>query len=328
MGSPLYAGLLRDLAAEYLSRRSLRQLLSGITDRPVHDALPLRLLGAIHRLTLTGQAPLLANHYPSTGGQPTSSLLDDFLRTIDDNQDHVRQCLYLNVQTNEVGRSVVPLVLLHWLCDQGISECDYYELGASAGLNMLCDRYCARSGDAVFGEPRSPVQFTGSWCTATPAVGSRVVRIVNRRGVDTFPRDVHSDDDMIALESFIWPDQTERLLRFRNAVQLARTNPPAVDTGSADTWLAEHLQSRARATVVFHSIVWQYLGATVQDSLRDTLNDVGANATEDHPLIWARMEPAGSVADVRATIWSNGSRREHVLATVGYHGQNLTWSAT
>ena len=293
----------------------------------MHDALPLRLLGATHALALTGQAPLLAHHYPSMGGQPGASLLSDFLQTINDNTEHVRERLHHNVQTNEVGRSVVPLVLLHWLCDQGISECDYYELGASAGLNMLCDRYCARRGDVVFGEPRSPVQFTETWCTTTPVVGPRAARIITRRGVDTFPLDVRSDENMTTLESFIWPDQMERLSRFRNAVQLARTNPPPVDTGSADGWLAEHLQHRGRATVVFHSIVWQYLGPAVQASLRDALTAVGTQHTRVHPLVWARMEPAGSVADVRATIWHNGSEREHLLATVGYHGQDLNWLA-
>jgi hypothetical protein len=128
------------------------------------------------------------------------------------------------------------------------------------------------------------------------------------------------------LVSFVWPDQAERHERLAAALAVATDHPPLVDTGSADTWVVSRLsRERPHATVVFHSIVWQYLGRTVQDGMRRALEEAGAATTADPPLVWVRMEPAGPVADVRATVWTGGIRTDHVLAEIGYHGQHMRW---
>jgi hypothetical protein len=108
---------------------------------------------------------------------------------------------------------------------------------------------------------------------------------------------------------------------------VAKGNKPQIDTGSADTWIAKQLAApRERATMVFHSIVWQYLGEDVQRRFKQHLVEAGNAATKKSPLIWARMEPAGKVADVRATVWSGTKTpKEYWLAEVGYHGQQMRW---
>jgi hypothetical protein len=72
--------------------------------------------------------------------------------------------------------------------------------------------------------------------------------------------------------------------------------------------------------------MWQYLGKDVQQQFKDSMMQFGESATKKAPLIWARMEPSGPVADVRVTVW-NGKKKpsEFRLAEVGYHGQNFTW---
>lgn len=322
----MYASLLDDIAREYVDNPSLRALLGGVTSQPIHDALPLRFLGTIHRLVLEGAAPHLAQHYPSAGGRPSAGLFVDLMKTVDLFSPEIRQGLFEQVQTNEVARSVVPLVLLHWLNDIGISECDYFEIGASAGLNMICDRYCARAGSHVFGQIGSSVDLGDNWATSDIAVGTTPCVIRSRRGVDIAPRDVTDTHDMIVLESFLWPDQIARIERFRTSVALARVTPPEIDSESADVWV-ERITShhRERASVFFHSIVWQYLGTDVQRRLRNTFDHVGRTQTESAPLVWARMEPAGGVADLQVTVWKEAVRSEYRLATVGYHGQNFTW---
>lgn len=322
----MYASILDDLAHEYVHNSSLRGLLADVTPHPIHDALPLRFLGAIHRLVLTGAAPRLAEHYPSAGGTPSSGLFRELMRTVDSFSAEIRQALFEQVQTNEVARSVVPLVLLHWLNDIGISECDYFEIGASAGLNMLCDHYCARAGSRVFGQVGSSVDLGDNWATTEIPVGSTSCVIHSRRGVDIAPRDVTNSRDMVALESFLWPDQIARIERFRSAVALARVVRPQIDAESAESWVGHIAASHSeRASIFFHSIVWQYLGSDVQHQLRDTLERMGRTQTHRAPLVWARMEPAGPVADLQVTVWKDSVRTDHRLATVGYHGQNFTW---
>lgn len=159
-----------------------------------------------------------------------------------------------------------------------------------------------------------------------PAVPRTAARVVERRGVDPFPIDVADASQCLRLVSFVWPDQDERMRRLRAALDIAASHPPVVDEGSADTWLGTRLtRERARATVVFHSIVWQYLGRSVQDGVRRVLEEAGAATGGGTPLVWIRMEPAGAVADVRATVWQDGSRSDHLLAEIGYHGQQMRW---
>jgi hypothetical protein len=77
-------------------------------DEPFATALPLRFRGAIHWLALAGRAPDLARHYPSAGGTPGPTVVDDFLATVARLQDEIESRIHLAVQTNEVGRSGGP----------------------------------------------------------------------------------------------------------------------------------------------------------------------------------------------------------------------------
>lgn len=328
LGSRMYAHLFRELADDYRWGGRTYALLAGRSERPIHDAIPLRLAGAIHRVVLRGRDERLARHYPSVGGSPGEDFPADFIAYMREHPDEVEQGLASQVQTNEVGRSVVPMVLSHWLTWFGVQEFDHLEVGASAGLNLNFDRYYAGVRTLRMGDHDSALRFNGEWFAGMPPVPRDGARVVRRRGVDPHPIDVTQPDEELRLLSFVWPDQRERFDRIRAAVDIARKNPPTVDTGSADSWVTAQLSHRhQRATVVFHSIVWQYLGTTVQRALRGALHEAGSRATPQAPLVWARMEPAGPVAHVTATVWMGGQPNEHLLAEIGYHGQNMRWLA-
>src|SRR6266446_6503889 len=88
LGSPLYAALLERARADLGAGGVVARVLDGWTGKPVHDALPLRLLGAAHRIVLDGRAPRLAAHFPSAGGSPQWPAVWDALReTLEANFD-------------------------------------------------------------------------------------------------------------------------------------------------------------------------------------------------------------------------------------------------
>ena len=328
LGSTLYADLIEGLSADYVAGGITRTLLPGASERPVHDAVPLRLLGALHRLALTGVAPGAARHFPTTGGTPGDSMVSDCLAVLTTHSAYVTTALAQQVQTNEVARSIVPLVLGRWLASIGVDTYAHLEVGASAGLNLNFARYGADDGAVRMGDPASAVLFGPEWFEGPPALpaASAVPFVVH--GADPHPVDIATDEGRTRLLSFIWPDQTERFERARAALAIAAEHPPVVTRASADTWLARELPGlRTSATVVFHSIVWQYLGAAVQDAMRAVLDSEGSRRTTGAPLVWARMEPAGAVADVRATVWRGGAPEEHTLAEIGFHGRGLRWRA-
>ena len=101
--------------------------------------------------------------------------------------------------------------------------------------------------------------------------------------------------------------------------------PVRVDAAEATTWLAPRLASAhpGVATVVFHSVVRQYLGDAEATRLESLLVDAGARASASAPLAWLRMEPGQSAMDVRLTTWPGGSER--LVATAGAHGPPVRW---
>ena len=68
LGSPFYAALLNRITADVEAGGTTWNILAPHSARSFEDAVALRFLGAVHRLVLEGQAPSLAGHYPSVGG--------------------------------------------------------------------------------------------------------------------------------------------------------------------------------------------------------------------------------------------------------------------
>jgi hypothetical protein len=117
----------------------------------------------------------------------------------------------------------------------------------------------------------------------------------------------------------------ERRTRLDAALAIAARAPATVDAADLGEWLETRLAVSApgHATVVYHSIVWQYVDGASRDRMRAALREAGHHASDDAPLAWLRLEPAGRVADLRLTWWPGGA--EEVLATSGYHGTPVNW---
>lgn len=337
-GSDLYGTLLHGLAADHRAGGITAQLLDGVTDRPLHDAVPLRFLAAGHRLALAGAAPELAAVYPSCGGEWSGQdVTEVFLAVVGAHRDEFQRGLHRPVQTNEVGRAVVLTAGFSTIASRHHAALRTLEIGASAGLLSRWPSYHYDTGESSSGDPASPVRFGPDWFAEgrLPPLRSDLAA-VERAACDISPIDATTDDGRLTMLSFLWPDQLDRFERLRAALAVAAADPITVDGADAGAWLAERLAPRPSstepvATVVFHSIVWQYLPAATKDAIRDELAAAGARAIHDQPLCWLRMEPANTEhADLRLTTWNGGSVDgfDEVLAHVGYHGANVAWLAS
>jgi hypothetical protein len=146
------------------------------------------------------------------------------------------------------------------------------------------------------------------------------VEIAERKGGDAAPIDPTDREGRIDLLAYVWPDQTDRIERMRAAVEIASEQRVGVERASAAGWVQRMLRDGAPhlATVLFHSIVEQYLSEEELASFHRTVREAGGRATQDAPLAWLRMEPDGDRAAVRLTVWPGGEDR--LLARAGYHG--------
>jgi hypothetical protein len=201
------------------------------------------------------------------------------------------------------------------------------ELGASAGLNQLWNRcrydYGAAGG---WGDPASPLALDAAW-TGPPPPLDAPLRVAATAACDRKPIDLADPAQRRRLRAYLWPDQTERLARFDAAVAMALAAGVAVEAADAADWARARAAPRAGlATVVFHSIFWQYLPAATQGELRAAVAAHGAAATADAPLAWLRMEPAAGAplpVELRLTLWPGGEDRR--LAVVQAHGATVSW---
>jgi hypothetical protein len=329
LGSALYARLLDGIAADVAAGGICAAVLGPHAGDSLNSALPLRFLGAVHRLVLDGRAPALAAHYPSVGGTPGPGLVDDFLAAVADLRPEVEARLPLGVQTNEVGRSAALVGGYAEVARRSGLPLRVLEVGASAGLNLRWDHYWYDTGASTLGDPDSPVRFTDAWARggAGPpdlAVAGGVT-VAEREGCDRHPLDPATEEGRRTLRSYLWPDQVDRRARLDAALTVAARVPAAVAVADVRDWLFDRLAAPAegRATVVVHSSVWQYVAPESRDRMRAALRRRGAASTPDAPLAWLRLEAAGAVADLRLTWWPGGD--EQVLGTAGYHGTPVVW---
>lgn len=327
-GSALYARLLDGVIADVEQRGVCDSILRPHENDPFGSALPLRFLGAVHRLVLEGRAPELAAHFPTAGGAPHGDPVPALLETIDALRDEISARIDRGVQTNEVGRAAPLTAMFVEIARRTKLPLRVFEIGTSAGLNLRFDHFFYDTGQTSIGDPASPLRFTDVWEGARPDLGV-ALDVAERRGCDRNPIDPTTDDGRLTLLSFVWPDQLDRVEHLEAAIAIARQVPAAVDHADAGEWVEQRLAEPVAdtATVVFHSIVLQYLPTETRHRVRDALRAAGERATPDASIHWARMEPAGDRADLRLTSWTGApdDGDDEVLGECGYHGRPVWW---
>jgi hypothetical protein len=324
LGSPLYARLLEASAADVLEGGPSWTVLEGRDMDDAGSALALRFMGAIHRLVLQGRAPALAAYYPSAGGRSGAGAERTFLETVEELRDQIRPLLDRPVQTNEVGRAAGLIGGFLTVAERSGLPLRILEVGASAGLLLLWDHFRYEARGTTWGPADSPVRLC-DFNSEFPLPFDQPARVTQRAGCDTQPVDPTSDEGRLTLLSYVWPDQTGRIRNLRAALEIAARVPAEVERANAADWLERELAEKTpgQATIVYHSIVLQYLSDEDFERVGRAITSAGRAANADAPVAWLRMEPGGEQAQVRLTLWPEG--RERSVASCSYHGAAVRW---
>jgi hypothetical protein len=332
VGSPMYGELERRIADDVETGGPAWDLLADRASAPTGDALLLRLLGGVHRMVLAGHAPELAAHYPSVGGDGDPAAAWPHLRALLERRPaELLDALTRPPQTNEVGRSAALVPGFLTVARRTGLPLRLLELGASAGLNLRADRYWYEQDGQGWGDPESGVRFVDFWTDRPPPLDVDAA-IASRAGCDRDPIDAADPDEALTLLSYVWPDQAERLRVIRAALDIAARTPVDIARAPIEEWLPQRLE-RARpgvATVVYHSVVWQYLPDPTRELVLGTIDEAGGRASEDAPLAYLRLEPSPETyfpAQLRLTTWpgSDTARGGTLLATCGFHLGPVAW---
>lgn len=291
-GSPFYATLLAGCIADIEADGPVADVVQDVDDSNVPPLLPLRFLGGVHRLVLERQAPRLALHYASVGGDgDASTCWPAFRACVEQNVDRLRDDLQSAPQTNDVGRSALLIGALHHLSARYGLPVRLFEIGSSAGLNLLADSFAVtdRDGRLLAGPRDAAVVLRDAWRGELPPSGE--IQIVERTGCDLAPVDVATVQGRTRLTSFVWPDDRGRLERLRSALSVATTTPVEVQQRDAVEFVEALRLQPATVTVLWHSVVTMYMDRPTKAALRLAIGRLHASATDESVFAHVWFEP-------------------------------------
>ena len=316
----LYEVLLDHFADDLEAGGITADICQDWTEAAREEVVHLRLLAALFRVVLRGDAPQLVRYYPCLGGDSRpDGCWPDVADVVAARATAIRAALTVTPQTNEVGRSAPLLIaLFEAVRRRGICRVRLLEPGASAGLNLNVDRYLFTGPGWSAGPPGSRLRID----TLADGVRPEPMTIVERRGCDLSPVDPASGDGALRLRSYVWPWQLDRHARLVAALAIVRERPVAVDRASAADWLTLQLAAPAAPgtlTVVWHSITRQYWPAAETARVAEIIDA----ARSRMPLAHVSMEDAPTRSGQESRIpfdWPQLRLDGELVARCHYHG--------
>jgi hypothetical protein len=329
--SPLYERIAGSVARD-------PEILELVRGTPPECHLPLSLLAAVHCLLLDGLDHPLADVYAGRSRADPAPLFADVCRRCPD--EVVELMVARPVQTNECGRSALIGPALTWLSERGFGPLAWADVGASAGLNLLCDRFRLDYGSrGITGPPESPVMVQCTVQGGDPPIAPALPKLVARAGIDRSTFDLSEPAHVRWLLACVWPD-TGRLDRTRAAVELAQLDPPTVREGDANGLLPEVLDALPSDAVRVVSTTWSFSYFSLEQ--RTVFEELLSEASRRGPIAWlcadgrdvfprlaeqatSNAEPADQLLGFE--LIADGERESVLLARVQPHGSWLEWCA-
>lgn len=268
---------------------------------PAEQRRPSLLLAAVNLLLASHPDAALAAYYPTHGGLRSADpqLFPAFSAFCAEHRDALVQLLRDGAtQTNEVRRCVALRAGLAHVQRRWPGPLALAEAGASAGLNLLFDRYRYRlGGEEPARATASPVvidcELRGS-ASAGQVLGA-IPEVTSRLGIDSQPVNLADPAARAWLEAFIWPECTDDLATLRAAVEVARIAPaPAVVRADATTDTARLLSGLPgdEPVVVFTASLLSYLTPGGRAAFADQLRVAACR----RPVAWVFAEAPGLAA--------------------------------
>ncbi|TCW41572.1 hypothetical protein EDC32_1011238 [Laceyella sacchari] len=231
-------------------------------------------LGAVHFLLLQGKEHPLAQYYPSVVAEPKDpsqafAHFRDFCFTFKD--EIITILKEKRVQTNEVRRCAYlypSFCMIHHLTEKPLS---LIEIGASAGLQLLWDKYAYSYGDVqTYGDASSPVLIsTEIRGENRPFLLPTSPPVATRCGVDLHVSELTDSENVLWMRALIWPEHTDRVQLFEKAAEHFLNESVELIEGDGVALLPELASKIPEETVIciFHTHVANQLSESDKQKL-------------------------------------------------------------
>jgi hypothetical protein len=276
------------------------QILDWLAAMPEPKHQPNLLLGAVRFLYGTPEDP------------------DEFISLVHERWEHIAAVITVrSTQTNEPARCATLLPVL-----AGLSQpLALLEVGASAGLCLLVDRYAyAYDGTVIEPTVRSAATPPRFHCHASPRtpLPARNIEVAWRAGLDRRPLELANDEDIRWLEALVWPGEEYRIPRLRAAIEVARADPPRLVVGDL-RWDLRGLAAEAppdATLVVYHTAVLAYVRKPEERmAFAQSVADIGG--------VWLANEGIESIPGAPSQPFGEPAREDAFLLCVD--GKPVAW---
>ena len=311
--------LLDNPATEFARR------IAGWQGAPLADALPLRAAGGLHALHLSGIADELAPIYADAEDINDAAIVAGAVRR---HEAALLPWLDGPPQTNEAGRSSNFIAAMLWLAGRGLPPLfDCLEIGSSAGINLMIDRYHYDLAGVHIGPRPGAMAFAPEWRGDHPP--QHDIGFAGLKGCDVAPVDLTDPAQALRLKAYIWPEHHIRFARMEAAIAAATAEPPQLIRANAADFIETELarpQADGTTRVLMHSIVWQYVPADQQARVTAAIEAAGARATAEKPLAWIALEANRTVHHHELVVryWPGGAA-PRMLGRSHAHGAWVEW---
>jgi hypothetical protein len=295
---------------------------------------PVLLLACVHAMLLADGDGALARFYPNLTEQPDAAdPMPAFRAFCRARGEELAELLATrSTQTNEIGRCALLLPVLGLLAAE-VGALAHLDVGASAGLNLLFDRYEYRYDPGGHVGGPSTVRLECGTRGAVPIPPS-MPGVAQRCGLDRSPVDVHDPAQRRWLEACVWPDQIDRFERLRAALELAATSDIDVRRGDAVTDTTAIAASLDAHPVITNTWVLNYLSSDERRDYVGALDELGAQRDLswiflEMPLLVPELpvrDPGQSDSVLVLVRWRAGRRTVDHLGIAHPHGYWLHWS--
>jgi hypothetical protein len=322
--SPLYAQLCIDIASD-------SEILELAAYARKGQPVPNLLLGAVHFLLLQGIQHPLADFYPSLSGTKPLKKDDPYPYFRSFCLEYYEQIQHIIatqlVQTNEVRRSACLMPTFELVSRRSQRRpLSLLEIGASAGLNLLWDRYGYDYGeDLRYGDLDSPVQLTCQLRgNLRPPLPDTFPTVTFRIGLDINPIDVRDPAQTLWLQALIWPEHKRRADLLAAALSVAQQRPPELLAGDALDILLNVLPDVPQDNIlcIYHSFVINQFSPEARERL-DTLLMQEAQKRDLYVVSIAWLNEQLPVLGLQS--FEDGIKTEQKLANCSGHARWMEW---
>jgi hypothetical protein len=328
--SPMYERIAEAVAGD-------REVLEMFREAPPAAHLPPAPLGAVRYLLLDGLEHPLGDVYTGRSDADPGPLFLDLCGA--ERANLLALLRTRRVQTNDCGRSAIIGPALTWIARHLPGPYCLVDVGASAGINLLCDRYRLDYGRyGASGPADSAVRIRCEVTGGNPPITDRLPELVQRVGIDLSPIDLSNPADARWLLACVWPD-TGRAERVEASIRLAQEELPTMVTGHANAVLPSVLAGLPDGSTAIVTTTWAFGYFSIQE--RTEFVDLLRVESERRSIAWVSAEGGGTVEAVAdliggdssgpdvlgAMLFDHGAATVHVLGYVHWHGNWIDWRA-